>query len=189
MTELFALPNSAERFRRKMRGTHFLLGMRRGPGATLAAAVAAAMCLSSCSSEGLVEAQHKAREASVRANMRTVQIAAESYASDHGGKYPTEVDENFKSYFPGGSYGGSAATAGKPPINPYDYQKEWPVIGHVTDVAASRHDPSATLEKGTIEYSPIGGPPATTYAIRGGGGDGKVIGAHDPSMALVLSNQ
>jgi hypothetical protein len=169
--------------------TKFLDSMRRESGAIIAVAVAAAIGLSGCSAEKFVEAQNKAREASMKANMRTVQIAAESYATDNGGKYPSEVDTNFKSYFPGGSSGGSAPTAGKAPINPYDLQTEWPVIGHVTDVAASRKDRSVSLEKGAIEYSPIGGPPATSYAIRGGGDDGKVVAARDPSSALVLSNQ
>ncbi len=35
-----------------------------------------------------IGAQDKAREASVKANMRTAQIAAESFATDNGGTYP-----------------------------------------------------------------------------------------------------
>ena len=62
-----------------------------------------------------IGAQDKAREASVKANMRTAQIAAESYATDNGGTYPPNAtDTNYLSYLPGGSSStGQGATAGK----------------------------------------------------------------------------
>lgn len=130
-----------------------------------------------------IGAQNKAREASVKANMRTAQIAAESYATDHNGMYPTEINRDFESYFPGGP--------GSGPINPFDAKAEWPVIGHVTDVAASRQDRASVLSAGEVEYSPIysADRKPTSYAIRGGGLAGRVIGGTSPDSALVLSNQ
>jgi type II secretory pathway pseudopilin PulG len=138
--------------------------------------------------------QDKARNASVKANMRTAQIVAESYATDHNGLYPTEINGDFESYYPGGSNGGSSrepGTAGRAPVNPYDGKAEWPVIGHVKDVSASRQDVSAVLSEGEVEYSPIytGKHQPTSYAIRGGGKGGRVIAGTSPDSAFVLSNQ
>src|SRR5262245_6420239 len=62
--------------------------------------------------------QSKAREASVKANMRTTQIAAESYATDNGGTYPTDTGDPLKSYFPGGSNDGQTP-APNPSVNPF----------------------------------------------------------------------
>lgn len=193
MTEFLPLPGSAECSRWANWTRHFLQGLGRAPQQTVALAVGAVMCLSGCSVRDFTEAQQKARDASVKANMHTVQIAAESYATDHNGNYPTDIDANFKSYFPGGSSGaaGANSTAGTAPINPFTRKPEWPVIGHVTDVVASRQDAKASLGKGVVEYSPIGGSPATSYAIRGGGADEKVIPVPNnyPPLAMVLSNK
>ncbi|MBK9769425.1 MAG: type II secretion system protein [Candidatus Obscuribacter sp.] len=53
-----------------------------------------------------IGAQDKAPEASVKANMRTAQIAAESYATDNAGSYPpSATDAGYLSYLPGGSSG------------------------------------------------------------------------------------
>ena len=62
-----------------------------------------------------IGAQDKAREASVKANMRTTQIAAESYATDSGGYYPSTVSD-MKPYFPGGN-SQKNGTYGNPPVN------------------------------------------------------------------------
>src|ERR1700684_88051 len=63
-----------------------------------------------------IGAQDKAREASVKANMRTAQIAAEAYATDNGGIYPpVGTDAGYLSYFPGG--GSDGKTAGNYPVN------------------------------------------------------------------------
>ena len=49
-----------------------------------------------------IGAQNKAREASVKGNMRTAQIAAESYATDAGGTYPeTPNDATYQTDLPG----------------------------------------------------------------------------------------
>jgi len=138
-----------------------------------------------------VVAQDKAREASVKANMRTAQIAAESYATDSGGSYPADVDK-FKPYFPGGSSStDSSKKDGNPPVNPFTNATAWPTSGSVTDVAAARAAPPASIgSAGQIEYSPIGpqtGP--TSYAIRGGNKTGVALAGTAPGTTLVLSNQ
>src|ERR1700734_3441863 len=66
-----------------------------------------------------IGAQDKAREASVKANMRTSQIAAESFATDNGGTYPAAAtDTGYLSYFPGGASDGQTAAASGP-VNPF----------------------------------------------------------------------
>lgn len=132
----------------------------------------------------------KADTSSVKANMRTAQLAAESYATDHEGRYPTSVDFNFKSYYPGGSNGGASLSEGSAPVNPFTMQAEWPSEGTVSDVRAARSDSSATLKPGQIEYSVIydNAHFPLSYAIRGGDSTGKVVlGSSD--SPLVLSNQ
>lgn len=49
-----------------------------------------------------VGAQQKARTASIRGCMRTIQIAAELYAGEAGGKYPATLSE-LEPFLPGGS--------------------------------------------------------------------------------------
>lgn len=111
----------------------------------------------------------KSMNASVKANMRTAQIAAESYASDHGGDYPVEIDTAFKSYYPAGSNNGKVA--GSPPRNPFTQQAEWPVPGKITDITSARKLPPQPLQAGVVEYTPLfdGQHKPTSYAIRGGG--------------------
>lgn len=133
-----------------------------------------------------IGAQDKARQAAVKGNMRTVQIAAEAYATDKGGNYPTSIDDKlFRTYFPGGDSGGTQE--GHPPVNPYTAKAEWPVEGHVTDVTTARTAESDdSIGEGAVEYSCIEG---TSYAIRGGGKDGKLIEGKDAGTIMVLSNQ
>ena len=64
-----------------------------------------------------IGAQDKAREASVKANMRTCQIAAESSATDTGGTYPGDVT-TMKPYYPGGT-STPGGTAGNASVNPF----------------------------------------------------------------------
>lgn len=137
-----------------------------------------------------IGAQDKAREASVKANMRTAQIAAESFATDNGGTYPTAVDTSYESYFPGGgSDGQTAAKAG--PVNPFTNAAEWPIVGSVSDVQTTRGAaPTSVGSKGNVEYSPIGkAPNVTSYAVTGTGKNGSLLGGNAPGTTLVLSNQ
>lgn len=139
-----------------------------------------------------IGAQDKAREASVKANMRTVQIAAESYATDNGGTYPAAAgSSDYLSYLPGGSSStGSGATAGKNPVNPFTNAPEAIKSGSVSDVQATRAAaPSSVGSAGNVEYSPITGAAPTSYAIRGAGKSGNALGGTAPNTTLVLSNQ
>ena len=141
-----------------------------------------------------IGAQDKAREASVKANMRTAQISAETFATDNAGSYPKAVDGSFQSYFPGGPADGSAAGSAKMPVNPFTNASTWGdlVGGTVSDVQSERaKDPSTTSigSAGQIEYSPIPTGNPTAYAIRGGNKLGKALGGTAPKTTLVLSNQ
>ncbi len=135
-----------------------------------------------------IGAQEKAKEASVRANMRTAQIATEMYGVDHEGVYPEKLDNVYQSYFPGGD---SQSKPGNAPVNPFTGNPEWPTVGNtIKTVQLAREDSSGQLEPGQVEYTPIfdAAHKPTAYAIRGGGKNGLLIrGAN--GKALVLSNQ
>lgn len=138
-----------------------------------------------------IGAQDKAREASVKANMRTAQIAAEVAATDAAGVYPETMDDNFKSYFPGGKSNGDVGTA-KGPVNPFNNQNEFPsVAAGVTDVSVERNKVPGSLgvAPGQIVYSPIPSTGPTAYAIRGAGKNGNALGGLTAGSTLVLSNQ
>src|ERR1700734_148522 len=69
-----------------------------------------------------IGAQNKAREASVKSNMRTAQIAAESYATDSAGSYPNGISTPYEAYFPGGNSSLAnpvIASGSSGPINPF----------------------------------------------------------------------
>lgn len=138
-----------------------------------------------------IGAQDKAREASVKANMRTAQIAAESFATDAGGTYPTGITDGYKGYFPGGPSDGSTAGAAKPSVNPFTNTGEWPIGGSIADVQATRAAaPTNVGSSGQIEYSAIGtAPNITAYAVRGARKSGVALGGNAPNTTLVLSNQ
>lgn len=139
-----------------------------------------------------IGAQDKAREASVKGNMRTAQIAAEMYGTDNGGTYPpNNTDAFYLSYFPGGSSDG--VTPGKGPVNPFTSLAETPISGPaVTTLAAARTAVGTTVgNPGQIGYTPInnasGG--TTSYAIFGGGKSGLAVSGTSAGTILVLSNQ
>ena len=138
-----------------------------------------------------IGAQDKAREASVKGNMRTAQISAESYATDYAGHYPPDATGPFRSYFPGG--GSDGTTDGTAPVNPFTNVSEWPIPGSITDVGASRSAaPGNVGSAGQIEYSAIttgGGGDPTAYAIRGANKSGSALRGLAANTTLVLSNQ
>jgi len=139
-----------------------------------------------------IGAQDKAREASVKANMRTAQIAAESFATDNGGTYPaTATDTGYLSYYPGGAADGKTA-AQNGPVNPFTNKAEFPISGPtVTSPSDERKkDPSGTTvgSAGQVGYSAIGST-NTSYAIMGAGKAGTALGGTAPKTTLVLSNQ
>jgi len=140
-----------------------------------------------------IGAQDKAREASVKANMRTAQIAAESFATDAGGTYPaTASDAGYATYFPGGSSSqGSGGTAGNYPVNPFTNATQTPSTGTVTNIQTSRAAAPASLgSAGSIYYNVLAsGGGNTSYAIQGAGKTGNALGGTSAGTTLVLSNQ
>jgi prepilin-type N-terminal cleavage/methylation domain-containing protein len=140
-----------------------------------------------------IGAQDKAREASVKANMRTAQIAAESYATDAGGTYPlTAADAGYKTYFPGGS-STPGGTAGNYPVNPFTNASEGPQTGlSVANVQTARATaPSSLGSAGSVYYALVkdSGGGNTSYAIEGAGKTGNALGGTSAGTTLVLSNQ
>jgi prepilin-type N-terminal cleavage/methylation domain-containing protein len=141
-----------------------------------------------------IGAQDKAREASVKSNMRTAQIAAESYATDAGGTYPPNAnDAPYQTYFPGGSSAQTGGTAGNYPVNPFTNANQAPQTGNVGNVQTTRSAAPGNLgSAGAVYYNPIpapGGGGNTSYAIQGAGKTGSALGGTSAGTTLVLSNQ
>jgi hypothetical protein len=111
-----------------------------------------------------------AQESSIKANMRTTQIVAESYATDFH-KYPVRFDVAVQSYFPDGSNDGKRA--GRSFANPFTGKQEWPIFG-------SGSKPSA----GSVIY--VSSPDGKAYSIYGVGGDGHYLLGKD-GQRMVLS--
>lgn len=125
------------------------------------------------------------RDRQVWTNMRDLQTAAEHYAANHGGDYyPTDIDDSFKSYLPGG---GDDNQTPRPVglINPFTGANEWPAKGSPKDITALRNGSPPWLPPGKIEYSPIGD--GKGYAIIGGGHDGRTLRDYDGKV-LVFTN-
>ncbi|HEY9787818.1 MAG TPA: hypothetical protein V6D17_20695 [Candidatus Obscuribacterales bacterium] len=121
---------------------------------------------------------------SILANMTAVQWAAECYAEDHHGLYPTAIDDSFKKYFPGSDT--AHTKAGLPLMNPATKKLEWPVLGSVQDPKKARFVEPSVMAPGKIEYSPINN--GKDYAIRAGDARGKMIAkGHGAIKTLVLS--
>jgi hypothetical protein len=131
------------------------------------------------------------KRSEVKGNMRTCQIAAETYAEKHSGHYPKSVaDKEFRNYFPGGH---PPDKPGFPLNNPVTGNQEWPVAGSVADVIAARQqipNQSGNIGKGIVEYSAIFNSKREpiSYAIRGGDMTGQAI-AGSTGKVLVLSNK
>ncbi len=139
-----------------------------------------------------IGAQDKAREASVKANMRTAQIAAEMYAVDAAGTYPPSASgSDYQAYFPGGNASLVGPQGGNYPVNPFLGTPQGPQQGSVSNVQTSRTSGGSVAGgTGAVEYSPIGnGGAPTSYAIRGGNKTGQCLGGTAPGSYLVLSNQ
>lgn len=126
----------------------------------------------------------KAKNGMIISNMRTVQVAAQEYAAANGGRYPSDIDDAFKSYLPGGGKDGKTP-APNGMENPFNSQKEWPVMGSISDVQSVRNAAPPALDKGKIEYSVFDG----GFAVIGGGGDNKAVPGDSPDTTLVMSNK
>jgi len=143
-----------------------------------------------------IGAQNKAREASVKANMRTAQIAAESYATDSAGQYPASTGAPYTNYFPGGSSSLSGAAAPAGPLNPFSGVAEFPIPGAApASIQTLRSSPPTTKvgTPGQVSYAPVpatgGATGNTSYVILGGDSTGTALGGLAPGTTLVLSNQ
>ena len=140
-----------------------------------------------------IGAQDKAREASVKANMRTAQIAAESYATDSAGTYPaSESDNGYKSYFPGGSSDQAGTTTGNMPVNPFKGAADPLVQAPISSTSAAARTSGGSLgAPGAVGYKAV--PDAqgnnTSYGVMGGNKSGNALSGTTAGAYLVLSNQ
>lgn len=138
-------------------------------------------------------ANGKAKLASVRGNMRTIQIAAESYATDAGGKYPKTAEE-LAPYFPGGQEAPGGGVAGKMPINPFSGTNDRAVVtvnspSTSAELESMRQQTSAAftrLKPGQIGYSSVDN--GKSYAITGTDENGNLISGL-AGKPLILSCQ
>ncbi len=124
----------------------------------------------------------RAKTIVVRSNLNEVQKAAEKYFKDHTYMYPTAIDDDFKSYFEGGDP--ATKKPGKPPINPFTGNPEFPVLGTITDLAQARQAPPGDLKRGVIEYNALEG--GKSYGIRGGDEKDKALHSEDAAQAGTL---
>ena len=136
-----------------------------------------------------IGAQQKAKTAAVRGNMRTTQIASESYATDSGGAYGAAVTD-IQPYYPGGEnkIGG---TAGQYPTNPVTgVGNETPGAAGLTTSAnittARSTAPASFLTKGQHGYSQVD--TGNSYAVMGSDANGNHVPGTNGKQ-LVLSNQ
>jgi prepilin-type N-terminal cleavage/methylation domain-containing protein len=138
-----------------------------------------------------VGAQKKARTASIKGNMRTIQIAAESYATDSGGAYST-LAGTWPNYLPGGSIN----LTGKPgtmPTNPITGTVPAALndAGLATGTAIQNQKTTLASSKGKAAT----GDPAycqadagNSYAVSGSDPDGNYVSGVTGNC-LILSNQ
>jgi type II secretory pathway pseudopilin PulG len=149
-------------------------------------------------------AQDAQTEATIKANMKIAQMAAESYAGDNGGIYPPSAnDRAYASYFPGGNRNLKNPTGGNYPVNPFTNAAQQLFAGTVSNVAKTRAAPPTRLgQPGAVYYNPIAvkegedddQPANKSYAIQGTGKTGYAIAESDtgtgaPRTTLVLSKR
>ncbi len=119
----------------------------------------------------------------VKANMRTVQWAAELYKEEHF-KFPKNVDDEFKCYFPWGDP--KKKKLGNPLPNPFTGKLEYPVLANMTFAFKERLKAPPAMTPGRIEYSSSDS--QSNYCIRGGDAAGKAIsGLTGNKSTLILA--
>lgn len=119
----------------------------------------------------------------VKANMRTVQWAAELYKEDNH-VFPKEVDDKFKYYFPWGD--AKSKKLGNALPNPFTGKLEYPVLTTMKSATAERIKAPSAVAPGRLEYSSSDN--QNNYVIRGGDGSGKAIsGTAGPKSTLILA--
>jgi hypothetical protein len=122
----------------------------------------------------------------VKYAMQRIQVAAEHFAADHGtDQYPLAIDDEFKSYMPGGQEGVTPAPVG--PVNVFTGINQFPKLVCLKDVHSVRFGPRNAVNRGEIHYSPLAN--GKGYAIIGGAADGLALSDDkNPGQVLVLSN-
>ncbi len=143
-----------------------------------------------------VDFENQNRLATVKENMKIVQMAVEAYATNNDGDYPSQPDDvGFKSYFPGGNADRQNPSGGNYPENPFTHQAEAPLLGKVTDVKQARQLPPADLGgsrmAGKIFYNaivPAGEDKVIGYAIESADSYGRAFADTQPNTTYVLSN-
>jgi prepilin-type N-terminal cleavage/methylation domain-containing protein len=137
-----------------------------------------------------IQAQKKAKVASVIDNMHTVQIAAEAYATDTGGLYSADA-AGLGPYLPSGGNTQGGAN-GFYPDNPFTgVINEMPFAESISDSAGiqSTRTSAPAASPGTlgqVGYNQCDAPAATSYCVTGANDAGKRVGGSD--RTLVLSN-
>lgn len=122
-------------------------------------------------------------DSQVKANMRTVQWAAELYKEEHF-KFPKAVDDEFKYYFPWGDP--KKKKLGNALPNPFTGKLEYPVFSNMACAYRERLKAPVSISAGKIEYS--SSDEQSNYCIRGGDHAGRAIaGAHGSKSTLVLA--
>jgi prepilin-type N-terminal cleavage/methylation domain-containing protein len=139
-----------------------------------------------------IGAQKKAKTASVKGNMRTIQIASESYATDTGGAY-SNLAGTWVNYLPGGS-NALTGSKGNMPINPVTGSAPAALndAGLATTTAIQNQKTSPASGAGGKAAA---GDPAycqadagNSYAVSGSDPDGFYVSGVG-GFCLVLSNQ
>lgn len=119
----------------------------------------------------------------VKANMRTVQWAAELYKEEHH-EFPKAVDDQFKYFFPWGDRLKKKLGTALP--NPYTGKLEYPVLVKMKSPTAERLKAPGPVAPGVIEYCSTDA--QTNYCVRGGDGNGKAIaGMSGPKSTMILA--
>ena len=139
-----------------------------------------------------IGAQKKAKCASIKGNMRTVQIAAESYATDSGGAY-SSLAGTWINYMPGGS-NNPTGTKGNLPINPVTGSTPASLndagLATSTAIQTQKTTPASGVAGKAAAGDPAycSGDAGNTYAVSGSDPDGNYISGVG-GFCLVLSNQ
>ena len=135
-------------------------------------------------------ASKKAKIAAVMANMRTIQVASENYATDSGGAYSPNATGTFLNYLPGGSNNITGA-AGIIPTNPLTGAPCTIADAGLTSSAQIRNmrtvlPSTGTAAPGCMAYSQADA--GLSYAVTGSDVDGIYVPGAG-GYVLVLSNQ
>ena len=122
-------------------------------------------------------------DSQVKANMRTVQWAAEMYKEEHF-KFPRAIDDEFKCYFPWGDP--KKKKFGNALPNPFTGKLEYPVYVSMGGAFKERLKQPISIAPGRIEYS--SSEDQSNYCIRAGDHSGKAIaGVNGAKSTLVLA--